>query len=154
MSSKLTQPISKTFRRESLPPVINQKDAVIDGEKVGTDTPIEVSSQTERMKVVNNVTRDWMPNLKKSILAQGGNSIKSLNVKKVDSFVWNQDGLALLVESVIITIKNHKNEETSFKALVDAQNGKILKNWDQPIFDSVHPKDNFKVRIDPRYHNE
>lgn len=135
-------------------PVIDSNTLTIDGKKVLGLPPGLEKKEIEKLKIANKVSTEWEPNLEKSIRAQGGDSVKDIAIKKVDSFVWNQDGVALFVESVVVTIKNQKNEETSFKALVDAQNGKILKNWDQPIFDPVHPKDRYKVRIDPRYHNE
>jgi hypothetical protein len=135
-------------------PIIDPQKLTIDGKKVLGLPPGNEKSQIQQLKIANKISPDWQPNLEKSLRAQGGDNVKEIVIKKVDSFVWNQDGIALFVESVIVTVKNQKNEETSFKALVDAQNGKILKNWDQPIFDPLHPKDNFKVRIDPRYHNE
>lgn len=135
-------------------PVIDPQTLTINGKKVLGLPPGNEKTQIQQLKIANKISPEWEPNLEKSLRAQGGDSVKDIAIKKVDSFVWNQDGVALFVESVIVTVKNQKNEETSFKALVDAQNGKILKNWDQPIFDPLHPKDNFKVRIDPRYHNE
>lgn len=135
-------------------PVIDSQTLTIDGKKVLGLPPGNPENQLQKLKIANRISREWEPNLEKSLRAQGGDRVKDIKIKKVDSFVWNQDGVALFVESVIVTVKNQKNEETSFKALVDAQNGKILKNWDQPIFDPLHPKDNFKVKIDPRYHNE
>lgn len=135
-------------------PVIDPQTLTIDGKKVMGLPPGNPSSQIQKLKIANRISPDWEPNLEKSLRAQGGDSVKDITIKKVDSFVWNQDGIALFVESVIVTVKNQKNEQTSFKALVDAQNGKILKNWDQPVFDPLHPKDNFKVKVDPRYHNE
>lgn len=135
-------------------PVIDPQTLTIDGKKVIGLPPGNPSNQIQKLKIANRISPDWEPNLEKSLRAQGGDSVKDITIKKVDSFVWNQDGIALFVESVIVTVKNQKNEQTSFKALVDAQNGKILKNWDQPVFDPLHPKDNFKVKVDPRYHNE
>lgn len=135
-------------------PVIDPQTLTIDGKQVLGLPPGQEKTQIKQLKIANKISPDWRPNLEKSLRAQGGDSVKEIAIQKVDSFVWNQDGVALFVESVIVTVKNQKNEETSFKALVDAQNGKILKNWDQPIFDPLHPKDNFKVKIDPRYHNE
>ncbi len=135
-------------------PFIDPQTLTINGKKVLGLPPGNEKTQIQQLKIANKISPEWEPNLEKSLRAQGGDSVKEIAIKKVDSFVWNHDGVALFVESVVVTVKNHKNEETSFKALVDAQNGKILKNWDQPIFDPLHPKDNFKVRIDPRYHNE
>lgn len=134
--------------------VIDQETITIDGKKVLRLPSENKKNHIQKLKIANKVSPEWEPNLEKSIRNQGGDSVKDIKIRKVDSFVWNEDGIALFVESVVVTVKNQKDEETSFKALVDAQNGKILKNWDQPIFDPLHPKENFKIKIDPRYHNE
>lgn len=151
---KAQSPVSGTLPARNLPR-IDPQTLTIDGKKVlGLPPAKDAVTQLKDLKIANKVSPQWKPNLEKSLKAQGGESVKEINIRKVDSFVWNHDGVALFVESVVVTLKNQKNEETSFKALVDAQNGKILKNWDQPIYDPLHPKDNFKVKIDPRYHNE
>ncbi len=155
ITQRKQSPSSTTQEVDTSRPEIDPQALTIDGKKVlGLPPGKDEHKQITQLKIANKVSPDWQPNLEKSIRAQGGDNVKDITIRKVDSFVWNQDGIALFVESVVITVKNQKNEETSFKALVDAQNGKILKNWDQPIFDPLHPKDNFKVRIDPRYHNE
>ncbi len=146
--------INKASDLPEVTPVIDTETLTIDGKKVLGLPPGIEKKEIQKLKIANKASSEWEPNLEKSIRAQGGDSVKDIAIKKVDSFVWNHDGIALFVESVVVTVKNQKNEETSFKALVDAQNGKVLKNWDQPIFDPVHPKDRYKVRIDPRYHNE
>jgi hypothetical protein len=133
---------------------LDPKEIKIDGKKVVGPKINEEKDQTESFKAHNYVSDKWEENLEKVLRTQAGDSLRSLEIKKVDSFIWNQDNLALHVESVIITVKNKKNHETSFRALVDAQTGKILKTWDQPVFDPVNPKDNFKIKIDPRYHSE
>jgi uncharacterized membrane protein YkoI len=126
-----------------------------DGKTITRAPSQEDDDQNENsLQPVNHVTQEWEPNLEKAIREQGGSAIKEVKIKKVDSIIWEQDGMALHAESVVISVKNDKDEETSFRALVDAQTGKILKNWDQPIIDPVNPRDNFKVRIDPRYHQE
>jgi len=135
-------------------PTVDVDNLEIAGKKVIGLNPGTEKEDIRKIKVANHVSKDWEPNLKKTLLAQGGDAVKDLKIQKMDSFVWAQDGIALFVESVIVTIKNNKNAETTFRVLVDAQNGKILRNWDQPVIDPANPKDNFKIRIDPRYHNE
>ena len=143
--------ISPTLKEQ---PIVDLKNQTINGKRVIGLPPGDTAQQLKKIKISNIVTSDWQPNLERTIKAQGGNAVKSIAIRSLDSFIWNQDGLSLNVESVIVTVKNHKNQETSFKALVDAQNGKILKNWDQPIFDPLQPGNNFKININPRYHDE
>lgn len=155
IAKKDQSPSGKNQSLTPAPAVVTPDTLTIDGKKVlGLPPVTDEKKPIEQLKIANKPSVEWKPNLEKTLRAQGGDNVKDIVIKKVDSFVWNHDGIALYVESVVVTVKNQKNEETSFKALVDAQNGKILKNWDQPIFDPIHPKDNFKVRIDPRYHNE
>jgi hypothetical protein len=146
---------SLTIHSTSTPsPVIDVKNQTFDNKKVVGLKTGEEKEQLENLTLNNHVSKDWENILEQNLLEQGGESIKSIQIKKVDSFIWKQDGVALHVESVTVSLKNQDNAESSFRALVDAQTGKILKTWDQPVFDPAHPKDNFKIKIDPRYHNQ
>jgi hypothetical protein len=152
LKNKKQQIASSKITPTSTTPI--QKPLILNGRRVLGMHPSTTAGQLKTLKTANTISTKWEPILEQNIRAQGGDAVKSIKIKKVDSFIWNQDGLALNVESVMVSIKNQRGEETSFKALVDSQNGKILQNWDRPVFDPIHPKDNFKVRIDPRYHNE
>ena len=126
----------------------------IDGRKVIGLPPGHEKEMISKIKVSNRPTDKWEKSVEEALRTQGGESIKEVIMKSVDSFVWTENGMALFVESVIVKIKNSKKEETTFRLMVDSQTGKILKNWDQPIYDPVNPRDNFKIKIDPRYHSE
>lgn len=124
----------------------------VNGKKVIGLQSGKEKDQLKNIRVANTPSPLWEPALEESLRLQGGKELKDIKLNKVDSFVWNHDGVALFVESVIVTIKNSKNEETIFRVLVDAQSGKILKNWDQPVIDPVNPRQGFRIKIDPRYH--
>ena len=126
----------------------------IDGRKVMGLTPGKEKEQLEKLQVMNSPSPDWEEGLKKALEIQGGNSIKEISLKKIDSFVWVHEGAPLFVESVVVTLKGQDNELVNFRVLVDAQTGKILKNWDQPVVDPMDPRTNFKIKVDPRYHSE
>jgi hypothetical protein len=126
----------------------------IDGRKVIGLTPGKEKEEISKIQVANSPSPEWKPNLEKTILIQGGNSVKDLEINKVDSFVWSQDGISLFVESVIVKFKNEHNESTSFRVLVDAQTGKILQNWDRPLIDPISPSHSFKLKVDPSYDSE
>lgn len=120
---------------------------------------LPLTNKSEKAKnqkpfLVSGPSPVWEEDLKETLLVQAGGLIKNIKIKSVDSFIWKQDGVAMQVESVIISFLNEDNQETKFRALVDPQNGKILRNWDQPIVDPGNPRDSFKIKIDPRYHNE
>ncbi len=118
---------------------------------ITTNPPLE---KKENTRPVNAVSPDWQTKLENTLRTQGGDSVKDIEIKKVDSRVWTQDGVSLNVESVIVTIKNHLNQTTTFRLLVDAQNGKILNNWDQPIIEYADPTRQPRIKVDPRYHND
>jgi len=99
----------------------------------------------------NKPSKEWKTNLEKTLKTQGGSEVKDIRIQKLSSFVWKQDNLLLNVESVLIRLDNLKGEETSFKAIVDAQTGKILQTWDQPVFDHVNPRENFGIKLDARH---
>lgn len=144
--------------RQSQPSLNNQNPSPlvlkIKGKRVVGLKPGNEKEQIANMKVANSPSNSWEAPLKETLRHQAGANLKEISLNKVDSFVWAQDGIALFVESVIVTLKNKKNETTSFRILVDAQNGKILKNWDQPVIDPINPRDEFRIKIDPRYHGE
>jgi hypothetical protein len=124
------------------------------GKQVLGLSPGKETEEIKHLKVANEVSPEWEEKLEETLRHQGGSSVKSVEIQKVDSFIWAQDGIALNVESVIVTLKNSKNQESVFRVLVDAQNGKILKNWDRPVIDPGNPRENFGIKVDPRYHND
>lgn len=130
---------------------INTETLKIDGKRVLGLTPGKEVEEIKKLNVANNPGENWNTALIKTLQKQGGKSIKDVQVRPVDSFVLAQDNLALFVESVVVTITNEQNAQTSFRVLVDSQTGKILRNWDQPVIDPINPRQNFRLKIDPRY---
>ncbi len=126
---------------------------VQDGRKILGVKPPE-NRPMKRIQVSNSISSDWEKKLKTSLLAQGGSAIKDINIKKVESLIWVQDQHALNVESVVIELKNDKDEESSFRAMIDSQTGKILETWDRPVTDPMNPKENTGLKLDPRYFND
>lgn len=103
---------------------------------------------------VNQPSPDWEKRLEASLKEQAGNSLKDIKIKTENSLVWMRDENPLLVESVIITLTNHKKMESTFRALVDSQSGKVLESWDRTITDPGQIKEEgFKIKLDPRYTN-
>lgn len=144
----------KTATKETPSPsahVINTETLKIDGKRVLGLTPGKEVEEMKKLNVANNPSESWSPALLKTLQKQGGKSIKDIQVRPVDSFVLAQDNLALFVESVVVTITNEQNAQTTFRVLVDSQTGKILRNWDQPVIDPANPRQNFRLKIDPRY---
>lgn len=134
--------------------VIDEVNLRYDGKKVmGLPAGNEVAT-IRKLKVANQATDNWKPALEKALVAQGGGTVKDIQIQKLDSFIWTESGVALYVETVKITLKNEQNSQVSFNAMVDSETGKILKNWNQPVIDNFDKKDNFKVKIDPRYLND
>ncbi len=148
-----SQPMISTQKKELKKYEIDVENLKIDGRKVIGLPPGKEKESLSKIQLSNRHSTEWDEELEKTIRSQGGDGVKDVQLKSVDSFIWTQDGQSLFVESVIVTLKKPNNEEISFRVLVDSQTGKILKNWDQPIFDPANPRDNFKIKIDPRYHN-
>lgn len=131
--------------------VLNAETLKIDGKRVLGLTPGKEAEEIKKLNVANVPSDAWSPALQKTLRKQGGKSLKSIDIKTIDSFVLAQDNLAYFVESVVVTITNEQNSQTTFRVLVDSQTGKILRNWDQPVIDPVNPRQNFRLKIDPRY---
>jgi hypothetical protein len=104
-------------------------------------------------KYVNTPAADWKEKLHESLLLQAGKSITDIEIKKEKSLVWVRDNNPLLVESVLISVKNNQNEQSSYRALVDAQTGKVLETWDQTIYEPADPREEFHLHVDARYAN-
>ncbi len=126
----------------------NPNRTVIDQNRNPTNrTPASVS-------YINKPSPEWEKRLETSLKAQGGNSLKEIKIQKENSLVWMRDENPLLVESVVITLINQKDMESSFRALVDSQTGKVLESWDQTIFDPTKVREEtFRIKLDPRYTN-
>ena len=145
------------FLKEKGPPTISEekknkfekpkKNTLRNVASTGAVSP----SQPQAMAPINRRTDQWEKNLEKTLSVHGGTDLKDINIQKISSFIWKQHNLLLNVESVLIKIANQKGEQTSFKAIVDAQTGKILQTWDQPVFDHVNPRENFGIKLDPRH---
>jgi hypothetical protein len=136
------------------PPSVDVERLQVNGLKVVGLAQGRERDQLRSLSVVNRRSPEWKEGLVSTLRAQGGSDLTDVRLNVVDSFVWIHDGLGLFVESVIVTIKNERNHETTFRVLVDAQNGKILQNWDQPVVDPATPQESFRLKLDPRYHAE
>ena len=96
----------------------------------------------------------WKKQLEKSLLVQAAGTLKNAEIDKVDSFNWKMGKVDVKVDSIIVKLEHVKGHRSSFRAIVDASNGKILQTWDAPINDNFDSKTRFGVKVDPRYHND
>lgn len=130
------------------------------GEKIKKQETVESedseSGQTDMsIESEDEVTKAWKSKVEKSLFLQGGRELKAVNIQRVDSFIWDYEGISLNVESVVISITNQKGEERKFRAMIDPLNGKILRTWDYPVVDSMNPRENQTgLKLDPRYHGK
>jgi hypothetical protein len=136
---KNTASIQKTENKESRQTVDHNNE------------PVMVARNPASVSYVNTPSPEWESKLKNSLKEQGGNLIKEINVKKERSLVYVKDENSLQVESVVITVKNQLNVQSSFRALVDSQTGKVLESWDRTIFDPANVREGLKIKLDPRY---
>ncbi len=116
--------------------------------------PTQDPKALKDLQIANEVTESWQENTEKALRVQGGSALKELEIVKVESLIWVQHGLALNVESVKIGLVNQADETTRFDALVDSQSGKILQTFNHPITDPANPREQFKIKVDPRYLTE
>lgn len=148
--------VSKT-NPSSLPPHLassgDDKQIEVKGRKVLGLTPGEENKEVEDLKFANEISEEWQEGVEKALRTQGGSSLSEVDIKKTDSFIWAHEGVALNVESILITLKNQNGEERKFRAMVDSETGKILRTWDHPVIDPMNPRESRGVSIDPRYHN-
>jgi hypothetical protein len=129
------------------------KEFKINGRRI--INPKSVASQNDLKKIIpfNLPSPHWQKEVEKSLKLQGGQSLKTISIEKVESLIWLQNNRALNVESLKINLKNDKNQEVSFRAMIDSSNGKILQTWDQPVVCPTNPRGEPGIKIDPRYFN-
>lgn len=96
----------------------------------------------------------WKEKMENTLRVQGGGQIKAIEIVKLQSFNWTSGGSQIPVESVLVKIQHVKGHHSSFRAMVDSTNGKILQTWDPPVIDDFGHTLNVGVRIDPRYHQD
>jgi hypothetical protein len=72
----------------------------------------------------------------------------------VGTLDWKVGNVDVKVDSVIVKLEHVKGHKSSFRAIVDSSNGKILQTWDQPYIDNFSSKSVESVKLDPRYHND
>lgn len=118
-----------------------------------TEVAAAVTPNPKERRPVNFRSQNWQKNLESTLSVLGGKELKEIQIKRIETIVWKQDNMLFNAESVMVSLTNQQGHETSFRAIVDAQNGKILQTWDQPVIDHVNPRENFGIRLDPRYEN-
>lgn len=95
----------------------------------------KIPKDKQRNLFVNKISPDWKKKLETSLTLQMGSELKDLNVQPLKSLILERDGHALHVQAVLIRVKNSRNVESSFNAMVDSQTGKVLETWNQPVFE-------------------
>ena len=135
----------------SFPPEAVMTNLEIRGRKVKGEIPPVSADGNRKLVLTNRVSPQWKAGLERSLLAQGGQTLKDIKISKLDSFIWSVGGQAVNVESVLIILENEKGELTRFNAMVDSESGKIIQTWNQPVIDPMNPRESEGVRIDPRY---
>lgn len=96
----------------------------------------------------------WKEQIEKTLLTQAAGTLKNAEIEKVDSFNWRIGKVDVKVDSIIVKLEHTKGHRSSFRAIVDASNGKILQTWDHPVLDNFDPKTRHNIKVDPRYHND
>lgn len=102
------------------------------------------------VKVENVASNNWHDRVRDSFRKQAP-SVKDITITVEQSYVLVQGTNAINVESVKIILTNQRGEESSFRALVDSQTGKVIETWDRSLTDPMNPRDTFKLKLDPRY---
>ncbi len=137
---------------------LNEKENVTQqqvGEERSVVLPLTIQqpkkSLPDSKTFVNIPSKNWEQRLRQTLKAQAGDSLLAIEIKKEKTLIWKRDENPLKVESVIVKLTSRQNVQSSFRALVDPQTGKVLESWDQTIFDPANVKENFSFKLDSRY---
>ena len=125
----------------------------IDSASAPEVAPSQVTRTPASVTYVNSPSLEWKEHLITSLKNQAGDNLKDIQVKKEKSLIWTRDSNPLSAESVLVTLKGNQGEETTFRAIVDSQTGKILESWDRPVSDPADVKAGFHLKLDERYSN-
>lgn len=102
---------------------------------------------------MNVPSTQWQQRLEETFKEQAGESLKKVVIKRERSFIWNKDNTPLHVEMVVVKLTSNQDVESSFRAVVDSQTGKILETFDRTIFDPAEVRAEAQIKLDPRYFN-
>ena len=95
---------------------------------------------------------EWKEKLEDNIRELSDNQDTQITIVHERSMNWNDQGQIIPAEAVKVMVKGEK-KSTNFRALVDANSGRIIQTWDQPVYDPVNPREGFGIKLDPRYDN-
>lgn len=136
---------------KSVRPLPKQREEImVNGRKIIGKVTEEQRKNPELIKPANIPSPAWKKEVLHSLEKLGGDEVKTVSIKKVESVVWMKNEGGINAESVIITLKNKEGMESSFRALVDAQTGRILETWDRTIFEPVGHQEGL-IQLDERY---
>lgn len=136
---------------KSQSPATSQSNA--SGTKIIDQNRKQLARIPSSLKYVNRPSPVWKNRLETSLKAQSGTTLKTIKIQKENSFVWMRDKNPLHVESVVVTLTSQEAGESSFRALVDSQTGKVLESWDRTVSDPANVRGGFRIKLDPRYSN-
>lgn len=92
----------------------------------------------------------WEEPLKEHLKILGGSQLKDIQFEEVQPLTFNFGGHPIAAKSLVVKLKNVREEVTAFKLIIDGSNGKILQSWARPIMDSANPREEFRIKIDER----
>lgn len=125
---------------------------VLNGRRVMNLPPGREQEALKKLSLGNRPGPQWQEGLEQNLRQQGGDLLKEVKVDKIESLIWTQQGVALNVESVIISLTSTNGGHTQFRALVDSETGKVIQTWDQPLHENLGKREGIKP--DARYFND
>lgn len=135
------------------PSSVKNKETSVPTRKVIDHKKDPLTRLPASVSYANKPSSRWQKKLETNLRAQASDNLKQVWIKKENSLVWTRDDNALMVESVVVRLTNKQDEESSFRALVDSETGKILETWDRSISDPANVRGGFRFKLDPRYSN-
>ena len=124
-----------------------EEKRILEAEKSALDT-----SSTEAVSDEYDHEKAWEENIKSNLLRQSFDENYDIKLTKESSFTWDELGAPIDVDSVKVSLRNPSGETSSFRALIDKNNGKILRTWDRPVIDPINPREKRGIKLNPLYH--
>ena len=113
----------------SIPTPLNIKKKQIIGDK---------DADLSKVTYINHIDPKWEKKLKKDLLRFHKENT-TVSIKKEKEIVKVKNGKALLLEQVVVKY-NIEGRETSYRALVNPENGDVVQTWDRTIHEDYRKK--------------
>lgn len=121
-------------------------------EDKGVSEVIEETNDSAEATVIPSIDEPWEENVKVHLKRQAMDDNVEVDIIKESTLFWEEMGTSIEANTIKVQLRTPAGETTSFRALIDANTGKVLRTWDRPVLDPINPRERSGIKINARYH--